>query len=151
MIYLREALVGEARELSNIAIRSKAYWDYSEAFIQACKQDLTIDETYIHENYVYVLKNEEKIAGFFTFERGSNDCLDFFYINPKFIGKGFGKVLWKYVIEKARELGIKSFTIDSDPYAKGFYEKMGAKQIGEAPSTVINDRMLPLMKFTIGD
>ena len=38
----------------------------------------------------------------------------------------------------------KSFTIDSDPNAKGYYLKMGAQLIGETPSTVFKGRLLPL-------
>ncbi|GAB6464822.1 hypothetical protein bcgnr5373_44630 [Bacillus cereus] len=50
---------------------------------------------------------------------------------------------------KANELGLKSFTIDSDPNAKGYYLKMGAQLIGETPSTVFKDRLLPLLKYDV--
>ncbi|OEH91707.1 GNAT family N-acetyltransferase [Bacillus solimangrovi] len=146
---IREALFEDAYALSDIALRSKAHWDYSEDFIEACREDLTITGQYIRQNDVYILDGVEGIIGFFTFERGESNSLDFFYINPDFIGKGFGKTLWEYMIKKAQELDINSFTIDSDPNAKGFYERMGAKQIGETPSTVFKGRMLPLMKYTV--
>ncbi|WP_175615963.1 GNAT family N-acetyltransferase [Piscibacillus halophilus] len=151
MVYLRSALVDDAEQLSNLALKSKAYWGYSRDFIQACKEDLRINEKYIQDNFVYVFEGRKGIVGFFAFQRGETDSLDFLYINPNFIGKGFGKKLWNYVIQTARELGIKSFTIDSDPNAKGFYEKMGAKKISETPSTVFEGRMLPFMRFTIED
>ncbi|MGQ7056072.1 hypothetical protein ACUN3C_22715, partial [Bacillus cereus group sp. BceL245] len=51
--------------------------------------------------------------------------------------------------EKANELGLKSFTIDSDPNAKGYYLKMGAQLIGETPSTVFKGRVLPLLKYDV--
>ena len=57
--------------------------------------------------------------------------------------------MWKFVIEQAKELGIKSFTIDSDLNAKGYYLNMGAKLIGETPSTVFKDRLLPLLKYDV--
>ena len=34
-------------------------------------------------------------------------ALDFLYIHPRYKGKGYGKILWDYVIEKANELGLK--------------------------------------------
>ncbi|WP_175615474.1 GNAT family N-acetyltransferase [Piscibacillus halophilus] len=151
MVYLREALVKDAAKLSEIAIRSKAHWGYDQRFIQQCKQDLTITVDYINQHHVFVLDSGEQIIGFFTFLRDKEDCLDFLYIDPTFIGKGYGRLLWKDVIEKARELEIKRFTIDSDPHAKGFYEKMGAIQIAEVPSTVFENRMLPLMEYTFED
>ncbi|MCC2379029.1 GNAT family N-acetyltransferase [Bacillus wiedmannii] len=145
---IRNALLSEANELSELALHSKATWNYSEAFILACKEDLTITDEYIKNNFVYVLENDNTMIGFFSFLRNEN-ALDFLYIHPRYKGKGYGKILWEYVIQQANELGIKSFTIDSDPNAKGFYLKMGAKLIGETPSTVFEDRLLPLLKYDV--
>lgn len=44
---IREVLLSEANELSELALHSKATWNYSEEFILACKEDLTITEEYI--------------------------------------------------------------------------------------------------------
>lgn len=146
---IREALLKETNELSELALSSKATWDYSEEFIQACKEDLTITEAYMKNNYVYVLENEGVKIGFFSFLRKEEDALDFLYLHPNYKGKGYGKVLWEGVVEKAAQLGIKRFTIDSDPNAKGYYMKMGAKLIGETPSTVFNNRTLPLLQYDV--
>ncbi|MCH4566768.1 GNAT family N-acetyltransferase [Bacillus sp. ES1-5] len=145
---IRKALLSEANELSELALHSKATWNYSEEFILACKGDLTVTEEYIKNNFVYVLENDNTKIGFFSFLRDDN-ALDFLYIHPRYKGKGYGKILWEYVIEQANELGIKSFTVDSDPNAKGYYLKMGAKLIGETPSTVCKDRLLPLLKYDV--
>ncbi|GAB6434220.1 MULTISPECIES: GNAT family N-acetyltransferase [Bacillus] len=145
---IRKALLSEGNELSELTLHSKATWDYSEEFILACKEDLTITEEYISNNFVYVLENDNMKIGFFSFLR-NDKALDFLYIHPRYKGKGYGKIMWKFVIEQANELGIKSFTIDSDPNAKGFYLKMGAKLIGETPSTVFKGRLLPLLKYDV--
>lgn len=145
---IRKALLSEANELSELALHSKATWNYSEEFILACKGDLTVTEEYIKNNFVYVLENDNTKIGFFSFLRDDN-ALDFLYIHPRYKGKGYGKILWEYVIEQANELGIKSFTVDSDPNAKGYYLKMGAKLIGETRSTVCKDRLLPLLKYDV--
>ncbi|EJV87765.1 GNAT family N-acetyltransferase [Bacillus mycoides] len=145
---MREALLSEANELSEFALYSKATWNYSEEFILACKEDLTITEEYIKSNYVYVLENDNMKIGFFSFLRNDN-ALDFLYLHPRYKGKGYGNILWEFVIEKAHELGLTSFTIDSDPNAKGYYLKMGAKLIGETPSTVFKDRLLPLLQYDV--
>ncbi|PFA25263.1 GNAT family N-acetyltransferase [Bacillus cereus] len=146
---VRTASLNEANELSHIALISKATWDYSEEFIQACKEDLTITDDYIMNNYVYVLESEGIKIGFFSFQRKEEDALDFLYLHPNYKGKGYGKLLWQSVVEKAVELGMKCFTIDSDPNAKGYYMKMGAKLIGETPSTVFKDRLLPLLRYDV--
>ncbi|MFD0771346.1 GNAT family N-acetyltransferase [Bacillus sp. CGMCC 1.60114] len=144
---VREALLEEANELSNLALTSKATWNYSEEFILACKEVLTITERYIKNNYVYILEEKQEIIGFFSFQRKEVDSLDFLYLHPNYKGKGYGRILWESVVQKAMELNIKSFTIDSDPHAKGYYIKMGARLIGETPSTVFKDRLLPLLQY----
>ncbi|MCW1238483.1 GNAT family N-acetyltransferase [Bacillus pretiosus] len=145
---IRNALLSEANELSELALHSKATWNYSEEFLLVCKEDLTITDEYIKNNFVYVLENDNTMIGFFSFLR-NDKALDFLYIHPRYKGNEYGKIMWNFVIEKANELGIKSFTIDSDPNAKGFYLKMGAKLIGETPSTVFEDRLLPLLQYDV--
>lgn len=145
---IRNALLSEANELSELALHSKATWNYSEEFILACKEDLTITEEYIKNNFVYILENENTKIGFFSFLRSEN-ALDFLYIHPDYKGKGYGKKLWGSVVEKAIGLGLTSFKIDSDPNAKGYYLKMGAKLIGGTPSTVFKERLLPVLKYDV--
>ena len=64
---IREALLSEANELSKLALQSKATWDYSEEFIIACKEDLTITEEYINNNFVYVFENDNTKIDFSHF------------------------------------------------------------------------------------
>lgn len=148
MIYLRDALTGECVKLSLLALRSKAYLDYNENFLEACREDLTLTEDYIETNHVYIFEKDEEIIGFFSFVKAKTNRLDFLYLAPDYVGIGYGKVIWDHIVQQARKLEITRITIDSDPNAKGFYEKMGAVQIGEVSSTVFESRLLPLMEYT---
>ena len=49
----------------------------------------------------------------------------------------------------AAEQGATHLSILSDPHAVPFYEKLGARRCGEAPSGVVSNRMLPLFEFAI--
>ncbi|WP_408009772.1 GNAT family N-acetyltransferase [Pseudalkalibacillus sp. A8] len=150
MAAIRRAKPEESQLLSDLALLSKAQWDYSEEFILACRDALTIDEKYILKNHVFVMEEDRTTLGFFAFViKNGQAALDFMYLNPEIIGRGYGKILWSHVVTRAKELGISRFTIDSDPNAKGFYEKMGAVVIGETPSTVFADRSLPLLKYVV--
>lgn len=71
------------------------------------------------------------------------------FIDPGYIGKSIGRLSWFDLIDKAKELNVNEFTLDSDPNAEGFYLKMGAKKIGYTPSTVFPDRNLPLMQVKV--
>ncbi|GGE50769.1 N-acetyltransferase [Pullulanibacillus camelliae] len=149
MFCLREAREEEAQSISELALASKAYWGYSPAFIGKCRESLTIDADYIRKNQVFVLDETGTLLGFYAFDRDDTASLDFLFIHPEYIGQGLGEMIWHHAMHKARELGIRRFTIDSDPYAKGFYEKMGAKHIGNVPSSVVENRLLPLMEVIV--
>lgn len=144
----RRAVSADASILSDLALRSKSYWDYDEKFIEACKEGLTITTEYIAKNPVYLLEQDNEIKGFYCFVVAA-EKLDFLFVDPKYIGKGIGKKLWKHLIQTAKQLGLSKFTIDSDLNAEDFYKKMGAVRIGEIPSTVFSGGQLPLMQMMI--
>ncbi|MDD1502481.1 GNAT family N-acetyltransferase [Lysinibacillus sp. CNPSo 3705] len=145
---IRRAKVQDCHLLSNLAYKSKAYWGYTEDFLQQCKDDLTVTKEYIEENPVYVMESDNKIVAFYSFTIHKKK-LDTLFIDPDYIGKGLGRMIWDHLLTKAKELGISEFTLDSDPNAEGFYLKMGAKTIGFTTSTVFPDRHLPLMKVSV--
>ncbi|CAG9621256.1 GNAT family N-acetyltransferase [Sutcliffiella rhizosphaerae] len=147
-IILTKANTLETEALSDLALRSKAYWAYDKTFIEACREDLTITKHYIENNPTYVLKNKNEMLGFFSFDR-KRGKLDFLYLDPSVIGMGIGKKLWVHVVTTAEGLNMTSFEIDSDPHAEAFYIKMGAKRIGEIESTVFKGRKLPLLKYEV--
>ncbi|QED46588.1 GNAT family N-acetyltransferase [Cytobacillus dafuensis] len=145
---IRKAENQDSEVLSELAYKSKAYWGYSKEFIEKCKDDLTVTVQYMRENHVYVLEKDNTILAFYSLSTNPNR-LDALFIDPDHIGKGIGKVLWEDLINKAKHLNMKEFNIDSDPNAEGYYLKMGAKRIGETPSTVFPNRSLPLMNVTV--
>jgi len=144
---IRNAYLHEASYLSDLSVRSKAYWGYSDDFMEACREDLTVSPEYIASSLVFVLEEGDAIKGFMGLEQEGDCCLlkDLF-IEPEAIGKGYGRVLWGYLIKAAKDLGVRKVTIHSEPYAENFYLLMGAKRIGEIESTVFQGRKLPLLE-----
>ena len=59
--------------------------------------------------------------------------LEYFYIDPEYIGKGYGKKMWDNLVNFARQQAL-FILIGNKPQAKGFYEKMGA---------VVTDEVIP--------
>ncbi|CAH0121479.1 MULTISPECIES: GNAT family N-acetyltransferase [unclassified Paenibacillus] len=147
---IRKAVQREAGLLSELAFRSKAYWGYSEDFMEACREDLTITPDLIESSSVYVLEDRGQIQGFYALDLEHDGFLlrDLF-VDPSTIGKGCGKALWNHMIRTAHDLNAAEVRIHSDPNAESFYKKMGAKRIGETASTVFPDRILPLMAVSI--
>ena len=75
--------------------------------------------------------------------------LDKLFVEPQQIRTGVGRVLMAHAIDEARRRGAKRLTILSDPYAAGFYERNGARRIGEAPSDAIPGRSVPLYEIKL--
>ena len=75
--------------------------------------------------------------------------LDKLFVEPQRIRTGIGRALIAHAINEARRRGATRLTILSDPYAAGFYERNGARLIGEAPSDAIPGRSVPLYEIKL--
>lgn len=147
---IRRAKPEEADELSALAMRSKAYWGYDTSFMEACREALTVTKIKIAQHDVFLAEEGSAVAGFYCLMAdGETGILDDMFIDPAFIGKGCGRLLWESMVKMAAALGLGEVTIDAEPSAEGFYRKMGAVRIGDVESTVFKERKLPLMKITI--
>ena len=74
--------------------------------------------------------------------------LDLLFVDSQFIGKGYGNLLWKEVLNtcKNQGWGVFRFISDNIPQIIGFYQYMGAKQVGEISLVTGN---FPIMEFCI--
>lgn len=124
---IRKATVEDAVILTDIAINAKGSWGYSEDFMNAWKDTLTITTDDIQSKVIYVLEEEKAIKGFYCLCTETKKLENFFVV-PIYIGQGLGKILWKDILLKATEYGLSSFQFNSDPNAYEFYLKMGAKE-----------------------
>ena len=148
---LRPARSGEAAALSALAVRSKGHWGYDEQFMATCARELTWNETELASVVIWVAENQAgKMLGFCELRLADGLLeLDALYVDPSAMGQGAGKALWSKAEDAAREWSARAIGLDADPHAVGFYEHMGAKVVGEAPSGSIPGRMLPRMESTI--
>lgn len=134
------ARVDQAKQLTALAMESNAHWNYRNASSNVVKSVLGITAEQIKCDTVRVMMEGGEIVGFFALKRRPNimcltmNELSFFFLKPKYIGKGYGKLLFQEMKRVAKdELGWSALIWDSDPFAAGFYRKMGAKEIGFAP------------------
>ena len=148
---IRRARPDEAAVLSELAMRSKAYWGYDPEFLAACRDDLTLSPDDIATAAVYLYDGTDAPSGFYrvVVEEGGVAVLDDLFVEPAAMGQGVGKRLWRHAVATARKLGCSEMVWQSDPQAEGFYLTMGAQRNGESESTVMPGRMLPLMRFRL--
>ncbi|MEH6527221.1 MAG: GNAT family N-acetyltransferase [Sneathiella sp.] len=141
--------LGDGDELTILALDSKAFWGYSEDFIQSCKTALTITDEMIERLHSGSIRGDNAFAGFyFLSEEEDYAELQLLYISPLAMGKGFGRLLFNSAVKKAILLGFNAMRIEADPNATDFYKRMGAKQIGWCRSEVEETRELPLFMKT---
>ncbi len=148
---IRRAVEEEFQRISDLAYRSKGHWGYDSDYMDAARKDLTITPSEIVENDVFVLDEEQGIIGFYELKELSPQETEllWLFVDPTAIGRGYGKRLWSHAVETAKADGYKRMRIKSDPYAEGFYLKQGAIRVGELPSTVLPDLMLPLLNLKL--
>jgi GNAT superfamily N-acetyltransferase len=71
------------------------------------------------------------------------------FVEPAAIRCGVGKALFAWAVDVAREEGAARLIVDSDPGAAPFYRRMGAYDLGQAPSRSIPGRMLPKLAINL--
>lgn len=74
--------------------------------------------------------------------------LEHCWVTPAWIGRGVGARLVADAAATARALGATMLRIASDPYAEGFYARLGARRVGAVPSTP-RGRTLPLLLLDV--
>lgn len=143
---IRQALPSEVEHLSGLAFRSKSYWGYSDQFMKACLEELTVDECYIENNPTFVIEAAGNAVGFYSLERisAAEVELSLLFVEPDFIGKGYGRKLITHAQEEARQLGYSKMIIQGDPNAERFYRSAGGSVVGTRKSASIPNRELPI-------
>jgi len=145
----RRAKSEEAELLTDLTRRSKAYWGYDAAFMRVVAGDLTVTPSAIKTHEVWILEENGTILGFFQVKLGDPAWLEDCWLEPEAIGKGYGRQLWEQALSVARDGGAWAMEFNAEPFAMGFYEHMGAVQVGETPSRFIPGRKLPLMRIPL--
>ena len=148
-VTIRRSTPEEAETLTTIALEAKRYWGYPEHWIKHWEADLTITPDFIHDNQVYVAEADGEIRGFYALcVNGDKAELEHMWVTPACIGTGVGKELFLDAMERAAALDVRDVELSADPNAAGFYERMGAKQIGEVDSPIDGQvRKLPRLKI----
>ncbi len=148
--HVRPARPGEASGLSQLALRSKAYWGYDAEFLDRCRGELEVRSEQLAALRADVLEREGSILGFFTLAGDPPEGeLIHLYVDPAAIGAGVGAMLFRAASEIARREGFRRLLIHSDPNAVPFYMRQGARQVGEVPSGSIPGRLLPLLELDL--
>ena len=165
MIDLKEISINKAHDsdfetLTEISFSAKRHWNYPENYFVIWKDELTITEEYINKNIVYKALFLDTVLGFYSIVENENDFLtneifvkkgfwlEHIFIRPEFHKIGIGRVLIDHAKMISKCKGISNLLIFVDPFAKGFYDKIGAEFLYESNSS-ISERLIPIYVLKI--
>lgn len=148
-IAIERALPAHADTLTRLAHAAKRHWRYAEADIALWKDGLTLTPEFIARHPVYAARAGGDTVGFYALiGEGATRVLEHFWVAPAHMGAGIGRRLFAHATERLRAEGATALRIESDPNAEAFYLRMGARRMGEVPSTPAG-RTLPLLVLTL--
>lgn len=153
-VTFRKATTDDADALTDLAHRAKAHWGYPMSWMRAWDAQLTILPGYIEMHHVWVADRDGAIVGMCALEdRGPRWMLEHVWVEPSLHRLGIGRALVRRALDTARTEQAEVVELLSDPFATGFYEKLGAAHAGDVPAPMpgARDRTLPRYEFDLGD
>jgi len=134
-ITIKPAEPSQAAELTALAHAAKARWGYHETLMSLWADELTFTEDFIENHPVFVAESDGEVIGVYALiKEGRTASLDDMWVHPRSMKSGVGRALFEHAVKTAREIGAETLEIVSDPYAEGFYMRMGARRVGSVPS-----------------
>jgi N-acetylglutamate synthase-like GNAT family acetyltransferase len=118
--------------------------------MELCRDSLEVSDHWIAQGHVIVAEHAGVAAGVAAIAPdGPGYEVALFFVEPAMMGKGIGADLYEAMLALAARMDISRLAVLSDPNAAGFYEKMGARPVGLAPSDAIEGRLLPCLEVDI--
>ncbi len=150
-IRIVQAKQEQAQLLSELALRSKAYWNYSGSFMQAVTAELTYTAEDLKIHPTFVAEEGERVVGFYQLVAlDSKEVeLEAMFVDPDYLRNGVGVQLFTHATQVAKGHGFKIMKVQSDPNATDFYLRQGCDQLGESASLSIPGRYLPLLEYKL--
>nr|WP_315170006.1 GNAT family N-acetyltransferase [uncultured Flavobacterium sp.] len=150
MTEIVQSTIEDNEILTEITMKSKAYWGYSGEQMKNWSELLTITKNYIETNNVFKLLVDDLTVGYYSyFYLNEKEVqLDNLFVLPNYIGTGLGKLLMNDFLNRIKNTERKKIIVDSEPNVENFYELFGFITIGQM-DTAIKDRYLPIMELKI--
>lgn len=159
-IQISKAQNSDAEVLTDISFAAKKHWNYPDSYYDLWRDELTITKDYIQQNIVFKALYLDAVIGFYSITENKDDFysgdtfvkkgfwLEHMFIKPEYHKLGVGVKLMNHAKQVSTDLGIRDLLIFVDPYAKGFYDKVGAAYLYDSKSS-IPGRMIPVYGLKI--
>jgi GNAT superfamily N-acetyltransferase len=148
-VIVRDADPDEGERLREIAIASKASWGYDLARVRewAAAGDFTPEG--LARTGAFVAEVDGVIAAWAALiPRGEVAWLEDLWVDPAWMRRGIGAVLFAAAAERARATGARRLEWEAEPHALPFYERMGAREVRESGPTSWG-RIVPVLSVDL--
>jgi GNAT superfamily N-acetyltransferase len=146
---IRPPTIDELSGLSDLCFRSKAVWGYDEEFMEACRGE-SFEPRDLELTPIAIAEHEGKPIGVAQLKVVDDEAdLLKLFVEPDALRNGTGKALLAWATDVATKLGATRLTIEADPEVAAFYRRMGASDVGQAPSGSVPGRTLPKLAMNL--
>jgi GNAT superfamily N-acetyltransferase len=148
---LRRAAATDSAALTQLARAAKASWDYPAEWLAAWEPELELTADYIRDHNVMVAEIAGAAVGVIGTGVGPHGPeIGHLWVAPDTQGAGVGRTLLEHAIAFARQQGWSALRIESDPFARPFYEHFGARYVGDLAAPVCGTpRTLPILSLPV--
>lgn len=152
MPHFRRARPEELEAITALAVRSKRFWGYDDDFMAALEPELTFRPADLADERtrVEVLESDGRLIVALRMRRRTELAyLEDLWIEPRAIGRGYGRIGFERACDIGREWGKGVLELEADPHAESFYLHLGAVRVAMSPVAVVPGRAVPLMRYTL--
>ncbi|MBT3373681.1 MAG: GNAT family N-acetyltransferase [Rhodospirillaceae bacterium] len=152
---IRPARPDEIGVLTALCMRSKQSNGYDDAFMAACREELTVTQADLAVGEYWVAEavaEADAVCGcacLLAEPNARSGEIHAFFIDPEQKRQGIGRLLWQKLLERAQDRQLVELYLDADPNAVPFYQDLGFVVVGSKPSGSIPGREIPHMRITL--
>ncbi|MDQ0325454.1 GNAT superfamily N-acetyltransferase [Rhodopseudomonas julia] len=146
-VILRRAQERDRAALNALTQASAAYRGPYRAMLDG----YVIGEAQLVEDIFVLAERAGKILGYYSLTTTPAPELDLLFVANEAQGTGLGAALITDLKREAATRGIRAIKIISHPPAQAFYEKMGARVVGQEPASGPVSWARPILELTIHD
>lgn len=144
-VRIRAVRPDEGERLREIAIVSKAHWGYDLEFVRRWAARGDYSPSGLRGRDIRVAEIDARLVAWAALvPRGDLVWLDDLWVEPEWIGKGVGSLLFRWAVDRGRAVGGKRLEWQAEPNSVGFYDKLGGRYLRDGEPTSWG-RVLPVM------
>jgi GNAT superfamily N-acetyltransferase len=148
-VHIRPARPDEGDRLRELASASKGHWGYEPEQIRRWVEGGDFSPAGLRGKLVFVADaNGDAVAWAAVIPKGEVMWLEDMWVDPPWIGKGLGSLLFDHALALAREHGARSMEWEAEPHAVGFYQRVGGRHLRDSEPTEFG-RVVPVMGIAV--